>query len=101
MEEGPTAKGTITRYKRTASTAGRVALGVALPAELDGSGAVVFGWADVHPVLDRDEPKAALLPVGELDERRTEEIDRILVPEVRLHDAPPARELRHLRHRGR
>ncbi len=73
-----------------AAPADLVTFVVAVPAELDASAAVVFGSAAVHPAMDSDEAELAGSVLGELDEARFDEVDRIAVPHVHLHDPPSA-----------
>jgi hypothetical protein len=62
----------------------------AVPAELDAGAAVAFGTAAIHPATDSDEAELTSPIPGELDKARFEEVDRIAVPHVHLHDPPSA-----------
>ena len=73
-----------------AAPADLVTVVLAVPAELDAGAAVAVGTVAVHPATDRDEAELAGPVPGELDEARFEEVDRIAVPHVPLHDPPSA-----------
>jgi hypothetical protein len=66
-----------------------------VPAELDYGAAIPFGAPAVHPAADGDEAELAGLVAGELDESRRDEIDGVAVPQVHLHNSPPADQGRH------
>ena len=60
----------------------------AVPAELDAGAAVAFGTAALHPATDSDEAELAGFVPCEFDEAGFDEVDRIAVPHVHLHDRP-------------
>jgi hypothetical protein len=78
-----------------AAPADLVAFVVAFPAELDTGVAVVLDGAAVHPASDGDEAELAGPVLGELDEAGFDEVDGVAVPQVHLHDPPPAGQGRH------
>src|SRR5665647_764918 len=61
--------------------------------ELDARAPVTPPVGAIHPALDGDEPEAPGLVRLELDEGGPHEVDRLEVPEVRLHDPPPTRQV--------
>jgi hypothetical protein len=73
-----------------AAPADLVTVVLVVPAELDVGAAVAFGRAAVHPATDSDEAELAGPVPSELDEAGFEEVDRIAVPQVHLHDPPSA-----------
>ena len=72
-----------------ASTARGIALVVAVPGEVDAGPAVPLPVPAVHPPIDGYEAELTALAL-ELDEGGPEEINRLLVPDVHLRDAPLA-----------
>lgn len=44
------------------------------------------------PALDSDEPEVAVVARSDLDERRAQEVDGVLIPKLHLDDAPAALE---------
>src|SRR5712691_11637458 len=67
-----------------------ITLVIALPAELHAVTSAVLARAAVHPPPDDDETELAGPVVAELDEAGRHQVDGILVPQVHLHDPPPA-----------
>ncbi len=61
-----------------------------LPAELHAGTSAALARAAVHPPSDGDETELARPVVAELDEAGHHQIDGLLVPQVHLHDPPPA-----------
>src|SRR5512144_1873376 len=68
-----------------------VAFVVAFPGEFRDRPAVAGIIADIEPGGERDEAHLAFLAL-ERDEGGTEEVDRLVVPHIHLHDAPLALE---------
>jgi hypothetical protein len=71
-----------------ATPADVVAVVVAVPAELHGGAVAAFGGSAVHPAADSDEAELAGPVAGEVDEPRFDEVYRVAVPQVHLHDSP-------------
>ena len=75
---------------------GRVApLVVTFPGELDPRAGCAFIVPEVEVTLDRDETEAASPVSLELDQGRTEQVDRVAIPQIHLGDAPAADKTRH------
>jgi hypothetical protein len=90
VEEQVSLESYVINHGGPAAPADLVTFVFAVSAELDAGAAVAFGTAAVHPATDSDETELAGPLPGELDEARFDEVDRIAVPHVHLHDPPSA-----------
>src|SRR6266516_5081542 len=75
---------------RPAPPADLITLVITLPAELHARTSAALARAAVHPPPDGHETELAGPVVAELDEAGHHQVDGLLVPQVHLHDPPPA-----------
>lgn len=85
-EQRPLDRLVVDQDRPTAAT-DLIALVRAFPREFDTGPTVPLGWAAVQPAIDGDEAKPAGPVLGELDETRLDQVDRVAVPAAHLHDS--------------
>src|SRR5579863_8660296 len=91
MEVDVAAQRSIILQHRPAATRYGIGLVETLPRALDMRLFMARRLSPVEPGLNSDEPEAATVIRVELDEPWSNEVYVVLVPEIHLHDAPPAR----------
>lgn len=95
MEVDMSARGTILFKPGPAATTGRFAVVVTEPGELNAREPVPLPVDAVHPTSHSDELELTLPALVELDERRADQVDIILIPLIHFGYAPCSRDVRH------
>lgn len=85
-------EGAVCLKDRPSTSAGRVTFVIAFPRELHGRGVVEDGFAAIHPSSYGNEAECAGVVGTEFDERWSDEVERVPIPEVHLIDVPFAQE---------
>ena len=74
--------------RRPAATTRAIIVVTPFPGELDTGGLVVRRLAAVHPSLHGDETEAACQIPAEFDERGTNEVESLTIPEIHFRYLP-------------
>jgi len=72
-----------------APAGGTISFIVSLPTELNPRAVCVLGVPPIEVTVDRYEAEPSAPVLLELDERRADEVKRVAIPEIHVHDPPP------------